>query len=60
MDSLFMNVSTAAKMLGVNIETMYSIIQLNNFPVLKIPRKERTLYRINKEGFNKWIETNSM
>lgn len=60
MESLFMSVPAAAKIIGVNNDTMYSIIQLNNFPVLKIKRKEKTTYRISKEGFNEWIKTHSV
>ena len=56
----FISVAAAAKMINVNIYTMYSIIELGNFPVLKIPTKKRVTYKINKVEFEKWIKTHSV
>jgi|GEM_PF-6316475 len=56
----YLTVVEAAKIINVTTETMYSILTLNNFPVLKIPRPKTTRYRIHREGFENWIKTHSM
>ena len=56
----YISVAEAAKMIKVSTDTMYSIIELGNFPVLKIPRKKSITYRINKDEFEKWIKNHSV
>jgi predicted DNA-binding transcriptional regulator AlpA len=55
----YIKLSEAAKAINMSVQSMYTLCNSGQFPVLKIPAGKSFTYRIHKSSFEEWIKQNS-